>query len=445
MGRNNEKFSKFGAIAAAAGCAIGLGNLWAFSYKAGENGGGAFVLIYIICVFVLGVPLMVSEFIIGRKGKSDAIGSIKKIDPRGNFYIVGILGNLSAILIISFYSMISGWSIYYAVQAILGKFNMISSKGAEKLYNNISTTLKAPIFYQFIFLLLTSIIVILGIKKGIEKASKIMMPALFLILIILVIYNFTTPGFKEGIEFLFKPNMKKINGKIILAALGQAFFSLSLGMSALITYGAYIKKKDNLSAISLQVVATDTLVAILAGMAIFPIVFSFPGLKPTSGPGLLFQVLPVAFGQMPFGYVFGILFFVLVVLAALTSAISLMEIQISTYINNFNINRVIATIIAFIISFGLGILIHSKLNLNIKILSIFGDSLIDQFDGVTTKVLIPIAAFFTSIFVGYRMESRDVLTQFKNKIWRHIFYFSIKIIVPLIVLCIFIFGIKDLL
>jgi len=303
FGKRESFASKFGIIAAAAGSAVGLGNIWRFPYVAGENGGGAYLLIYIMFVIVIGLPAMLSELIIGRRSNSNAVGAFRKLRPGSLWYLVGIMGVLTGFLIFAFYSTVAGWTLHYTYLAVKGTFHGLSGAQLNELFEKFHTSSLLPVFWQIIFLFLTAGIVMAGIEKGIERYTKILMPILFLILLILVIRAVTLPGAGKGLQFLFMPDFSKVTAKTILEAMGQAFFSLSLGMGVLITYGSYIQKHENLTDVAGEVAFFDTLVAILAGVAIFPAVFAF-GLKPEAGPGLAFLTLPGIFQQMPGGYFF---------------------------------------------------------------------------------------------------------------------------------------------
>ena len=335
--------TSFGVFAAAVGSAVGLGNIWRFPYIVGENGGAAFILVYLLCVAIIGLPVLLSEFIVGREGKLNAIGSYKKIAPNTKWYLSGVLGVMSAFLILAFYSVIAGWTLEYVFKAITNQFVGKSPIEIESMFTSFITNPIKSIAWQLLILAITCYIVATGIEKGIEKYSSILVPALVGIIIILDIRALTLPGASEGMKFLFRPDFSKVNGKVILDALGHSFFSLSLGAGTMITYGSYIKKNENLGTSALKVGIADTLIAILAGVAIFPVVFAF-GIQPNSGPGLVFITLPNVFPKIPGGYIFAVLFFVLLALAAITSTISMLEAVVAYAMERFNINRKKASI-----------------------------------------------------------------------------------------------------
>ena len=294
---NRENFtSTFGIIAAAAGSAVGLGNIWRFPYIAGQNGGGAFLIIYILIVLILGVPLLMSEMMIGRRAQANVIGSFKKLGPKSAI-IIGIIGLLAAFLILAFYSTVGGWTIHYIYASINGE---IFHTDYQNYFFNFKDNSFLPLVWQIVFLILTAIIILGGVKKGIENCSKVMMPMLVIMLIILLIRAVTLPGAGTGVSFFIKPDFSKVTGATFLAAMGQAFFSLSIGMGAMLTYGSYIQKNENLNFISTSTAITDTFISILSGFVIFPTLFSF-NVAPNQGPGLIFITLPAIFEQMPWG------------------------------------------------------------------------------------------------------------------------------------------------
>lgn len=313
--------SKIGVIAAAAGSAIGLGNIWRFPCVTGENGGGAFLVIYLVIMLLIGVPVMLSEFIIGRRAQRNPYGAFRLLKPNQPWYLIGILGIAAAFMILAFYTTISGWTLEYIYRSLINSFSGQSVEELKSSFDSFQANGLFPVIWQLIFMFLTALIVWRGIKDGIEKYSKILMPLLFLIIVVIAIRSITLPGSKEGLIFLFKPDFSKITWEAVLKALGQVFFSLSIGMGTLITYGSYINKKDNLTSTALAVSGADTFVAIMAGMAIFPAAFAF-GIKPNAGPGLAFITLPNIFQQMTGGYFWALSFFLLLAVAALTSTIS---------------------------------------------------------------------------------------------------------------------------
>ncbi len=383
---------------AAAGSAVGLGNLWKFPFLAGQNGGGAFVLVYFIVLFVVGFTLMMAEIAVGRYTQLNAIGAYRKI--KASWAWVGSLGVLAGFLILSFYSVVGGWIISYLFKAASGSFNTADVNILGGMFNEFISSAGSPIFYHALFMLMTLGIVIGGIQNGIEKYSKIMMPALFIILVLVVIRSVTLDGAMEGIKFFLTPDFSKITGGVILSALGQVFFSLSLGMGCMITYGSYLSKDENIPQASMIIPLIDTGVALLAGLAILPAVFAF-GFSPSAGPGLLFITLPAVFSKMPMGSLVGVAFFVLALFAAVTSSISLLEVCVSYVVDEWNWTRKKATLILSAMIFALGIPCSLSNGPWSHITLIKGKNIFDSVDFMATNVLLPLGGILLSIFVGW--------------------------------------------
>ncbi len=405
--------SKFGIICAAAGSAIGLGNIWRFPYVVGDSGGGAFLLIYLGFIVLLGIPVMLSEFIIGRRGQRNAFGSFKRLAPGKPWYLVGVMGIVAAFMILAFYSTIAGWTLHYVIQSFANTFAGKTSTEITRIFEDFHTQAFLPLLWQIIFLAMTAWIIFSGVKKGIEKYTKVLMPFLVLLLIIMAIRSVTLEGSYEGVLFLFKPDFSAVDSGVLLAALGQAFFSLSIGMGALITYGSYIGKQNNLGNIAVEVSLADTLIAILAGVAIFPAVFAF-GLDPAEGPGLIFTVLPNIFHQMPGGYFFSIIFFVLLAIAALTSSISILEVVVAYLTEELNLTRHKATFMAVIAAAFVGIFCTLSFgtlkNITISELGIFG-----LLDFTASNLLLPLGGLLIVVFVGWYMKKKDVKEEVSNR------------------------------
>ena len=398
--------SRFGVLVAVAGSAVGLGNLWRFPYLVGNNGGAAFIIMYLSFVIVLCLPIMFSEFIIGRRTQSNAFGAIKKLAPKSIWLLIGVISVAASISIMSFYSVVGGWTIEYIVNSFSSDFltsnnNLLNSKFKDF----VSSPIK-PLIQHLIFLGLSAMIVVAGIKNGIEKYSKILMPGLFVLVLLLAIRSLTLDGASEGVKFLLYPDFSKLQGDSILAALGQAFFSLSLGMGCIITYGSYVKKEENLLKISLMTAFADTGFAILAGLAVMPAVFAF-GISPSEGPSLVFITLPQIFAQLPFGNILSIIFFIILLVAAITSAISLLEVIVAYMTEELKFTRRNAVIISFLIIGFLG----SLSSLSEGVLSdfkIFGKTIFDTFDFMSSNVFLPIGGLLVVLFVGWKMASKDV-------------------------------------
>ncbi len=404
--------SKLGILAAAAGSAIGLGNIWKFPYITGVNGGGAFLIVYLICIALVGVTIMLCEFTIGRRAQMNPIGAFKKLSKGGPWWIVGLSGVLCAFSILSFYAVVAGWVFAYVSRAITGSLIKVGADQIGGLFGGLISSTGEPIFWAFVVLVLTALIIVGGIQKGIEKYSKILMPILLVLLVILMIRSVTLPGASKGLEFLFKPDFSKLTPTGVLEALGHAFFSLSLGMGTMITYGSYISKKENLPSMALQVSIADTVIALMAGIVIFPAVFAF-GLEPGSGPGLIFVTLPPVFQSMPLGGVFETLFFTLIGIAALTSTISILEVVVAFVCENYNMARKKATIMIAAITFFFSVLCSLSLG-TMSDFTIFGLGFFDLFDALSSKILLPGGGLLIAIFVGWVMKKEDVLDEVTN-------------------------------
>lgn len=428
--------SSIGFILASAGSAVGLGNLWKFPYLAGKNGGGAFVVVYLSLVIILGFTLMLGEMALGRKGKSDVFGSYNSVKKGWGF--VGILGIITCFIILSYYSVIGGWVIKYVGDYLMGGID--GDVGAH--FGGFISTAHSPIVYAGIFLILTALIVVKGISGGIEKASKFMMPALFIFLIVIVIRSVTLPGAMAGIEFFLKPDFSKITGGIILAALGQVFFSLSLGMGAMVTYGSYLPPDSKMVKNALIIPGLDTLVALLAGLAVMPAVFSF-GLEPSAGPGLLFVTLPKIFESMAFGNFFGIIFFVLVFFAALTSSISMLEVSVAFVVDQLKLDRKKTTWTLTGILFLIAIPNSLSFGMFEKSTFFFGKNFFDFLAYLSDNIFLPIGGLLLCIFIGYIWGEKDALYEISNegkekfvlgKLWMFVIRYIAPIVIGIILL-----------
>ena len=426
--------SKIGIIAATAGSAVGLGNIYRFPCEAGENGGGAFLIVYLGIVLVLGIPMMVSEFIIGRRAQRSPVGAFKTMshDAKG-WPLIGYMGVLCAFLILAFYTTVAGWTLESVYKSLMNYYHGKDLATIEHGFiESLNMTLR-PILWQAGFIFISAFVIMKGISKGIEKYSKILMPVLVVILIVLCVKSLILPGAIDGIVFFFKPDFSKINEDVLISALGQAFFSMSLGMGALITYGSYISKKDNLVTTSLMVGMSDTFVAILAGIIIFPAAFSF-GIQPEAGPSLAFNTLPMLFNQMKGGYFFCLIFFILLVIAAWTSALSLLEVIVSYLTEELNLSRRKATIYSSVGTFIISILAAMSLH-DGSGLTIFGFTVFDGLDKITSMVFMTLGGLFTVIFLGWKVKKQDFENEFTNggtvnMRLRKIFYYIIKFIAP---------------
>lgn len=390
-----------GFVLAAVGSAIGLGNVWRFPYVAGEYGGGAFVLVYLICVFTVGVPIMLAEFLIGRKMQRNCVGAFAMLRPGSPWALTGWLGIISGFVILSFYAVVGGWVLHYTFLAVLNSFSGSPPEQISGLFSNLLDNTALKIFWHLVFMIATTLIVVGGVQSGIERGNKIMMPLLFMLLGVLMIYAIQTPGAAAGLDFLLSPRWNQLTPTAVLEALGQAFFSLSLGMGAMITYGSYLERETNLVEASVLIAIADTLVAILAGLVIFPLVFTFQ-LEPGAGPGLIFQTLPIALGQLAGGHILGIAFFVLLTFAALTSAISLLEVVVAYFVDELNVKRAKATWIVAGVIFVCGLPSAAWIGV------------LDFMDTLATNYLLPIGALLIALFTGWVLRQSERQPEFEN-------------------------------
>ena len=435
--------SKLGIIAAAAGSAIGLGNIYRFPCEVGENGGAAFLLFYLIVVNLLGLPVMLSEFVIGRRSQSNSVGAFRKLAPNTKWPIVGYIGVLCGFLIFAFYSTVSGWTLEYIVKSVTNSFHGKDLATIESEFAAFHDMGWRNVMWQGIFIFLTGFVVFRGVQNGIEKTAKVLMPLLLAILIILGIRSMTLPGAKEGLSFLFRPDFSKITGKVMVEALGQGFFSLSLGMGVLITYGSYVKKEDNLTSTAFSVVIADTAIAILAGLVIFPAAFSF-GVKPEAGMGLVFNTLPMLFNQITGGYWFCLIFFVLLAIAALTSTISLLEVLVAYLSEEMHLKRTWATVIACAGTMVLGVFASLSL-MSETPFAVAGHTVFDMMDFLSSNILLPIGGVLIVIFVGWRLGKQKFFEEVTNEgalkaPLKRIIFFIIRYLAPVAIAIVFISG-----
>lgn len=426
--------SKIGVILATVGCAVGLGNIWRFPYMLGENGGAAFLLVYISCILFLGIPVMITEFFIGRYSRKNAAGAFKVMAPGTKWSVIGYNGVAAAFLILGYYAVVSGWTLEYIVQAFSGSLEGKNATDFADEFTAFSTGVFRPILWTVVFIALTHIIIVSGVKEGIERASKVMMPMLFLILIALCVRSITLPGASEGLTFLFNPDFSKIDSSVVLSAMGQAFFSLSIGMGCLITYASYFGKQTNLQTTALQVTILDTLVAVLAGVMIFPAVFSF-GIEPTTGPELVFITLPNVFEQLPFGNIWSFVFFVLLALAALTSTISLHEVSTAYVHEEYHISRKKAAVIVSIGVTIVGILCSLSMGV-LSSYTLFGLNFFNLLDFVTAKIMLPLGGMMICIFTAKRVDKLLLKEEVTNHGTIRFYFFStyvffVKYIAPI--------------
>lgn len=438
--------SRFGALVAMAGSAVGLGNLWRFPYLVGEKGGAAFIIIYVILSFLICLPIFVSEFIVGRRSQKNAYSAFRDLSGGSAWRWVGLFTIIVPLIVLSYYSVIGGWSIDYLVKSLAFSFTGGESQSAiNTMFTDFVTSTWGPLLVHTAFLLLTTLIVVIGIKDGIEKFSKVMMPMLFFIVIGIAIYSITLPGAKAGLDYLFNPDFSKINGKTIAAALGQAFFSLSLGFGTIMTYASYVDKKENPMFQSVATASSDLLFALIAGIAIMPAVFAF-GISPQAGPGLVFETLPYVFGQMPAGGLIAILFFVALLVAAVTSSISMLEVAVAYLVEEKKFSRLGACALLFAICWVVGAICSLSFG-PLSHIKIDGGNIFDFFDNLSSNILMTLGSLLTVLFVGWRLKKTDVYDEFTNggtlsrnvKIFG-VLWFLIRYICPLAIIAIFLSG-----
>ncbi len=436
--------SQLGVILATAGSAVGLGNVWRFPYMTGQNGGAVFIIIYVACVLLLGIPCMISEFIVGRHGQANTARAYKKMAGGTPWAVIGYMGVLTGFLITGYYAVVAGWCGQYIWASLIGHMTG-SPEYFQEYFASLSSDPIKPVLWTVIMLGLTYLIIEKGVRDGIERASKVMMPTLFILLLVIVVASCMLPGAEKGIDFLFKPDFSKINSDVFLGALGQAFYSLSIAMGCLCTYASYFAKDTNLTKSASQIAIIDCLVAILAGLMIFPAAFAV-GVNPDSGASLVFITLPNVFQQAfagvpALGYIISLVFFALLTLAALTSLISLHEVSTAFLHEELVITRKKAAFIVTVSTIIIGTLCSLSLGA-VDGLTAWGKTLFDCFDFVTGQVFLPIVGFLTCIFIGWSVPHQVVHDEFTN--WGtlrgrffHFYIFLVKYICPLAILFIF--------
>lgn len=405
--------TKIGVILATAGSAVGLGNIWRFPYMTGQDGGAAFIIVYLVCVLLLGIPGMIAEFIVGRHGAANAATAYARMGGKRSWAALGFVGALTSLIILGFYSVIAGWCLQYLFASIMGNLNGDAAY-VNAYFTKFSSNPVEPLLWTLVFIVLTHLVVVRGVRKGIEKMSNILMPTLFILLLVIVVVSCCLPDAGKGISFLFKPDFSKVTKSVFLDGLGQAFFSLSLGTACLCTYASYFTRQTNLLKSSAQIVGIDTLVAILAGLMIFPAAFSV-GVNPDSGPQLIFITLPNVFQQAfspVLGYIIGILFYALLALAALTSTISMHEIGTSLFFEELHISRSKGAVIETLIAVVIGML--CSLSCGAVDITVFGKSFLNFCDFLTSNILLPLGSFFTCILVGWIAPRKIVKDDFTN-------------------------------
>ena len=436
--------TRLGAIATTVGSAVGLGNIWRFPYEAGVNGGGAFLLIDLFFVFVIGIPVVCAEFIIGRHTGLNIRGAFKKLAPGKSWSILGYMGILASILILSFYSVVAGWTLEYLRLSIIGFGGESSVESLHSRFDTFATSDISPVICTLLFLFINYVIVIRGVQRGIERMSNIMMPMLFVLLAIFCINSLTLPGASDGLSFLFNPDFSKVTPSVMIGAMGQAFFSLSLGLGCLITYSSYFKKDTPLLKTAGIMASLDTLVAILAGVIIFPAVFTF-GMEPAAGPRLVFEILPSVFNHLPGSAIWSTLFFFLLFLASLSSTISMSEISIAYLVDELSMSRRKATTIVIVTAMILGSLCALSFG-SLSGITIFNLTFFNLFDYVSSNILLPLGGMFISIFVGYILNRTVVMKELAPDSTRRglfgarLVVFCLRYIAPICIAAVFLYS-----
>lgn len=443
---NRAQFStRLGVIATTVGSAVGLGNIWRFPYEAGTHGGGAFLITYLCFIFAFGIPILCAEFMIGRGTHSNIFGAFRQLRSSGKWHWVGYIGIVASIMILSFYSVVAGWTLEYLYQSITGALNLNSQEAYHAQFQQFSTHPWRPLLWTILFLIVNFVIVIRGVQKGIERMSNIMMPILFLILIIFCINSLLMPGAKEGLKFLFSPDFSKIDSSVMVSAMGQAFFSLSLGLGTMMTYASYFSKETHIVKSATITACLDTTVAILSGVIIFPAVFTF-GVSPTQGPALVFEVLPNIFNQLPGGSLWSILFFFLLFIASLSSTISMSEVSIAYFTEEKKMSRNKATILNTAIALIFGTLCALSFNC-LDNITIAGMTIFSIFDYVSSNILLPAGGMFISFFAGWLLDRSFIHDQLTNngsvkvRVTKAII-FSLKYVAPTGIILVFLSSLK---
>jgi len=442
--------SRMAFIFAATGSAVGLGNIWKFPYITGENGGGAFVIVYIVCIAAIGIPIMMAEVMLGRRGRQSPINTMTALAAEEgrpkSWSLLGWLGVVAGFLILSYYSVIAGWALSYVFRTASGVFDGATADGVSSIFTGFVSNPESLLAWHTIFMVATMIIVSRGVRDGIERAVTYLMPTLFVLLIILMFYSMSTGYFQQGLEFLFKPDFTKLNAQSILVAMGHAFFTLSLGMGAIMVYGSYLPKDTSISKATMMIAAADTTVALLAGMVIFPIVFA-NNLAPGAGPGLIFQTLPIAFGQMEAGVLIGTLFFVLLAFAAWSSSISLIEPAVAWLVENKGLSRVSASVWCGLATWLVGI--GSVLSFNLWesetwSLTLFGEMIFEKktffdiLDGLTANIMLPAGGLFIAIFAGWLMKEESSKKELNtHETGYTLWLMLVRIVAPIAVMVVF--------
>lgn len=446
MEQKREKFSSsLTVFFATLSSAVGLGNIWMFPCVVGQNGGAAFIIVYLGCVLLIGLPTLISEFVVGRGTRKNVCGAISKVTDKRRFKSIGYIAVLSTSCMLFFYTVVAGWVYSYVFKALFGVLKGVTAEEAAQIFNSTSLGPIAPIIWQIIVLVVAGSILGMGVKSGIEKLTKVLMPILIGLLILCVLRSLTLPGAYSGIEFLLKPDFSKVTIGVVLSALGLAFFKLSVGTGTMVTYGSYFTEDNDLIGTAGKVAIADTGVSLLAGLAIFPAVFSF-GLAPTEGPGLLFNTVPLIFAKMPGGSILSIIFFGLTAMAATMATISLLEVLIALFTEELKISRKKSLIINISIIVLIGSLAALSANPDgvLAHIKIFGFTIFDSFDKFVSNILLPINGLLVILLLGYGLSKDFIIEQLtnkgtlKNQKVVSLLMFIIKYVTPILILIVFI-------
>lgn len=443
--KGRENFSSGLAVFfATLGSAVGLGNIWKFPYLTGQNGGGAFLLVYFLCIIFVGLPIMLGEFYIGRKARKNAIGALASLKPGTAWKYIGTMGVTATYLIMFFYSCVAGWVYFYLFKALKGDFIGVTMESAKAQFGSVIMGPISPILWQMIVMIVVAGILAMGVKKGIEKITTTLMPLLFILIIICDIRALTLPGAAAGVEFLFHVDFGKLSAAVILTALGLSFFKLSLGLGCMITYGSYFTEDNNMFGTAVKVAVSDTLVSMLAGLAIFPTVFSF-GMEPGAGPGLLFMTIPLVFSQMPFGSILLVAFFFLTAIAATTAMLSLVQVPVAYWTEEKGMPLKKAVVMNGIIIILVGILATLSVDKASLLgnITFFGMGFFDLFDYISSNILLPLGGLLVALLIGYSVKREEVVAELSNngklKIAKFVsvYFFLIRYVTPLLLIVVF--------
>lgn len=438
-------------ILAATGSAVGLGNIWKFPYVTGENGGGAFVLMYLICVAIIGIPIMIAEVLLGRRARANPIVAVQNISRESGLLrtwnVIGWMGVIAAFLILSYYSVIAGWTLEYLKLALNSGFGRLDGETSSNIFDELLANSSQLVQWQTAFISMTALILMFGVNKGLETAVRIMMPMLFLLLLLLLAYAFYAGDFAAGVKFLFSFQPQDLSPRGALIALGHAFFTLSLGMAAIMAYGSYMPSTSAIGKTVVTVALLDTTVALVAGLAIFPLVFATPGITPSEGPGLMFVTLPIAFGAMPWGSVFGSAFFALVMLAAWSSTISLLEPSVAYLTERFRFHRISASLLVALAAWLLGLGTVFSFNIWVDKKILWDMNFFGLIDFITTNVMLPLGGFLTAVYVGWRVKRElvDHELHLDSARFVRIWYWLLRYVSPIAVLAVLLGGLYPVL